>query len=256
MVQGKFLVLKKDEIGINVFKLLVHSPQIAKESLSGQFVNINIDGFLLRRPISISDIDIENETITIIFEIRGEGTEKLSHIKSDDYIDIIGPLGRGFKLINKESRAVVIGGGIGSPPLVSVSKFYGKNSFAILGFQNKSKVILEDVFKTYCKETIICTDDGSMGLKGFVTNGLNELLLKEKIDIIYTCGPLGMMKGIADIAKKNNIQCQVSMEQKMACGMGNCLVCACEAKRNNKKTYLHICKDGPVFDYKEVFFDE
>ena len=140
--------------------------------------------------------------------------------------------------------------------MLGISKEYGENAVVISGFRDASAVILqEDFTKNGCK-TILCTDNGSAGRKGFVTDALSEQLELEKPDIIYACGPMVMLKKITEICEKNDIYCQVSLEQRMACGVGACLVCVCRTVKDGKEFNSHVCKDGPVFDSKEVVFDE
>lgn len=256
MFKNSYPVLKKENLAKGIYSLVIRCPEISNITKPGQFVTIAIDGFSLRRPISICEIDKNNETIRLVFEVRGEGTEKLSQINQDDLIDLMAPLGKGFTVSNNpELKKAVIAGGIGVPPMLELCKnYYKQNITSILGFQTAAKVILKEDFEKVTNKTIICTDDGTSGIKGFVTNALENLLQTESLDIIYTCGPYVMMKGIYEIAKKHNISCEVSMEQRMGCGIGACLVCACKVKRNDKEFYAHVCKDGPVFKAEEVIF--
>ena len=251
--QGKFLITKKQTIAKGIFDLTILCPDVAKIAKCGQFVHIKADGFSLRRPISICSIDKENGTLRIVFEVRGEGTEMLSRLNEGENIDMIAPLGDGvFKLLEGDKKAVCIGGGIGVPPMLSIAQYYGNRSTAICGFRTASLAILQDDFKQANANTILCTDDGTAGKKGFVTDALIECIANEKPDIIYACGPHAMLRGIVNIANENNIECQVSLEERMGCGVGACLVCACRAVKDGNEFMAHVCKDGPVFDSKEV----
>lgn len=253
--QGKYPITAKTSLAKGIFAFDIFCPEVAELAAAGQFVQAAAEGFFLRRPISICDIDKQEGTIKLVFEIRGKGTDKLAGLNKGDFIDIIAPLGNGFKVLEGK-KAVCVGGGIGVPPMVGIAKQYGENCTAISGFRNMAAVILQEDFKKYGVSTILCTDDGSAGTKGFVTDALKELISKDKPDIIYACGPMIMLKKVADLAQENGIECQVSLEERMACGVGACLGCACKAKGDNGEVvHKHVCKNGPVFDSKEVVFE-
>lgn len=253
--QGLYPVVSKKTLAKEIYDYTIYCPEIAAEAQCGQFVNIKADGFMLRRPISICGIDKEKGTLRIVFEVRGEGTKALARINEGEMIDIIAPLGgRGFELLGNDKKAVIIGGGIGNPPMVPIAEHYGKNAVVISGFRNASAVILQEDFAGTGAEVILCTDDGTAGRKGFVTDALAEVLEKDKPDIIYACGPNVMLRRIVEQADKYGIRCQVSLEERMGCGVGACLVCACRTIRDGKEYYSHVCKDGPVFESKEVIF--
>lgn len=252
--QGIYPVISKKNHAKEVYDFLVLCPEIAVEAVPGQFVNIKADGFTLRRPISIAGINKEKGTLRLIFEVRGKGTKAISQIIENGMIDIIAPLGNGFDLNN--NTAVIIGGGIGNPPMLPLAEKFGKNGTVISGFRNSAAVILQEDFAETGTETILCTDDGSAGKKGFVTDALKDVLAVKKPEIIYACGPSAMLKGIIKTARENNIKCQVSLEERMGCGIGACLVCACRTVRNGEEYFSHVCKDGPVFKAEEVVFDD
>ncbi len=254
--QGKYAVISKTALAKEIYDMTILCPDVAAVAQAGQFINIKAEGFMLRRPISIAGIDKNKGTLRIIFEVRGKGTKELSQIPEGSMIDIVAPLGgRGFDL-ELGKKAVIIGGGIGNPPMLPIAEHYGKNAVVISGFRNASAVILQKDFADTGAETILCTDDGSAGRKGFVTDALKEAVAKEKPDVIYACGPSVMLKKIVEIAKENGIKCQVSLEERMGCGIGACLVCACRTIRDGEEFYSHVCKDGPVFNAEEVIFDE
>lgn len=253
--QGKYPIVSKRTLAKGIFDIEIYCPHIAKEAKAGQFAQAAAEGFFLRRPISICDIDKEAGTIRLVFEVRGKGTDKLSELNKGDLIDIIAPLGNGFKTLEKGKKAICIGGGIGTPPMVGIAKEYGENAVAISGFRNMAAVILQEDLRACGAKTVLCTDDGSAGIKGFVTDALVEELKNGKPDIIYACGPMVMLKNIAKICEDNGIYCQVSLEQRMACGVGACLVCACRTVKDGEEFNSHVCKDGPVFDSKEVVFE-
>ncbi len=254
--QGKYLILSKKTLAKEIYDLTILCPNVAEVAVAGQFVNVKVDGFMLRRPISICSIDKNKGTLRIIFEVRGEGTKVMSQLAEGAMIDIVAPLGgRGFEMDGHET-AVIIGGGIGNPPMLAVAENFGANATVISGYRNASAVILQEDFAATGAETILCTDDGSAGRKGFVTDALKEVLASKKPDVIYACGPNVMLRRIIEIAKENGIKCQVSLEERMGCGVGACLVCACRTIRDGNEYYAHVCKDGPVFNAEEVLFDD
>lgn len=254
--QGKYLILSKKTLAKEIYDLTILCSDVAEAAVAGQFVNVKVDGFMLRRPISICSIDKNKGTLRIIFEVRGEGTKVMSQLAEGAMIDIVAPLGgRGFEMYGHET-AVIIGGGIGNPPMLAVAENFGKNATVISGYRNASAVILQEDFAATGAETILCTDDGSAGRKGFVTDALKEVLASKKPDVIYACGPNVMLRRIIEIAKENGVKCQVSLEERMGCGVGACLVCACRTIRDGNEYYAHVCKDGPVFNAEEVLFDE
>lgn len=252
-VQGKYPIIAKTTLAREVYDFTVCCPKIAKAAEPGQFVTIAADGFPLRRPVSLCGIDKENGTIRLVFEVRGKGTKEISGLREGDMIDIIAPLGRGFRLKDYKT-AILVGGGIGTPPMVPLAKIYGENCVAISGFRSAPNVILQEDFKATGAKTVLCTDDGTMGRKGFVTEALREEIEIKKPDVIFACGPSPMIKGVVDIAKEHGIPSQISLEERMGCGIGACLVCACRTVRNGEEFYAHVCQDGPVFESKDVIF--
>ena len=235
-----------ESIEYNIYSMIIDAPLIAKIAKPGQFVHVKCDGLTLRRPISIASA--ENGKIQICYDVRGEGTAWLSGLKSGDKIDIIGPIGNGFDISDTSKKVLLAGGGIGIYPLYSVAQKYGANAFVVLGFRTKNIITFEKEFKECGSNLYISTDDGSYGRKGFAIETVKEILDNNKIDIIMTCGPKIMMKGIALEAQKRNIRCQVSMEERMACGVGACLACVCRIKNNGAFKNKRVCIDGPVFD--------
>ncbi len=253
--QGMYRIVRKCNIAKNCYDLEIHCPEVADIAVAGQFAHVKVKGFYLRRPISICEVDRSNGCIRLVFEVRGQGTSELSKLNEDELIDIIAPLGKGFTLLDGRERAVVVGGGIGVPPLLEVAKHYNENCTAIIGFRSAEAVILGEDFKGYNSNTIICTDDGTMGEKGYTTTALESYLEAcgdSKPDIIYACGPHVMIKGVVSLANRYGIRCEVSLEERMGCGVGACLVCACKAVKDGEEYLAHVCKDGPVFDSKNV----
>lgn len=252
--QGNYVISQKTAIARNIFSYTVICPEIARIAAPGQFVHIRANGFTLRRPISICGIDPEKGTLRIVFEIRGEGTDAISRLNTGDCIDMLAPLGHGFTIDPNFNKVVLIGGGIGTPPMLPLARIFGEKAVAISGFRNASAAILQDDFARTGAQTILCTDDGSAGIHGFVTQPLGDLLKSEKIDAVYACGPTPMLKNIAAMCLESGIFCEISLEERMACGIGACLGCACKTKRNDEKYFAHVCKDGPVFNAEEVLW--
>ena len=250
-----YQILEKAEIAAGIFSYVIQCPEPAAAAKAGQFVHIKADGYTLRRPISICEVDKENGTLRIVFEVRGSGTEKLSHLQVGDKMDMIAPLGNGFtiKEIPEDKTVIVAGGGIGVPPMLQTAKsFVGNRVKAVIGFRSRDRVILEDDLKRAGVDVSVCTDDGSYGEKGLVTFPLIEELEKGNTAMIYACGPTPMLKAIVNAAKVYNVPCEVSLEQRMACGVGACVGCAVNINRGGRDFVLRVCKDGPVFKAEEV----
>ena len=216
-----------------------------------QFVHVKCGhSSLLRRHISICDW--EENLLRIVFEVRGEGTEWLSRRKAGDRLDVLGPLGRGFRM-DREGRYLLVGGGIGVPPMLGCAKWTAGRSTAVLGFRSADRAMLSEDFQKSCKEIFLCSDDGSIGRHGFVDAQVRDILEKDKdFTAVLACGHKPMLKNVAAVAAGFGVPCQVSMEERMGCGVGACLVCACDMADGTRK---HVCKDGPVFDSKEVDWD-
>ena len=254
--QGKYIIRKKTAIARDIYSFEIICPEIAETAQPGQFVHIRVEGFTLRRPVSICGIDAEKGTLRIVFEIRGEGTGVLAKLNEGDLIDMLAPLGHGFTVNKEFGKVILIGGGIGTPPMLPLAQAYGEKATVITGFRSASAVILQDDFAKTGAETILCTDDGTLGIHGFVTQPLEEILKNGGADAVYACGPMPMLKRIAGICKDNGVKlCEISLEERMACGIGACLGCACRTKRNDEEYFAHVCKDGPVFNAEEVIWN-
>ncbi|MGI6030522.1 MAG: dihydroorotate dehydrogenase electron transfer subunit [Eubacteriales bacterium] len=242
-------------MGPGIYSITVQNAQLAGQAQPGQFIHIKCGPeFTLRRPISICDAC--EDKLTFLFEVRGEGTDWLARRQVGETLDIMGPLGHGYDVQGVE-RALVIGGGIGIYPLyLTARKIF--HCDAVLGFRTKELVVYEKQFRQVCDQVAITTDDGSYGEAGLVTGPMKRLVAENHYDRIYACGPLKMLQAIAQVAKEAGIPCQVSMEQRMGCGIGACLVCACKVKSGMSDTewkYSHVCKAGPVYDAEEVIFE-
>lgn len=252
--QGQYIITNKQALAKEIYSFEIKCPEIAEIAVPGQFVHIRTGSFTLRRPISICGINKEKGTLRIVFEIRGEGTLQIARLNSGDFIDMLAPLGHGFTIDENFKKVVLIGGGIGTPPMLPLAQIYGEKAVAISGFRNSVAAILQDDFKSAGAQTILCTDDGSAGIHGFVTQPFTELAEQGGIDAVYACGPTPMLKEITQICKEKNIYCEISFEERMACGIGACLGCACRTVRNDEEYFAHVCKDGPVFKAEEVLW--
>lgn len=241
-------LIRKSEPIDGIFDFTVNAPEIASAAKPGQFLHILCgDKVFLRRPISICEIG--EQTVRFVFEVKGEGTKELSKINCGDMIDIMGPLGNSF--IDKDLKnPVLIGGGIGVFPLYSLAKQLD-NPVTFLGFRSKDRIVLSNEFDKVSKLSI-ATDDGSYGYHGFAADLLKKYLAENECGVIYSCGPAPMLSVIKKIAAQAGVPCRVSLEQRMGCGIGACLVCSCETIFDGTDKHKRVCKDGPVFWADEV----
>ena len=243
MTAGFYKVIENVKLTQNVYKMVLLGDTSAI-CAPGQFINIKLSGFFLRRPISIYDWD--DETITIIYKVVGEGTEAMADIKPGEELDCLVGLGNGFDTKKSGQNPVLIGGGVGIPPMFGLLKKLiaeGKKPSVILGFNTKDEVFSEKEFKELCDPVYVTTVDGSYGVRGFVTDVLCDL----DYTYFYTCGPMPMFNAIEKTAKTSG---QYSFEERMGCGFGACMGCTCKTKYGNKR----ICKDGPVLEREEIIW--
>lgn len=250
-------VLENVKVAPEHFRLKLAAPKITRESLPGQFVMIKCsDGTdpLLRRPISFNRIDQKTGTIDILFRVIGNGTRLLSEIEPGGDLDIIGPLGNGFKIDPEKQVAVLIGGGAGIAPLLSLARdVKAKAKYALIGANNINQVLCENEFKELGFEIAVTTDDGTYGKKGKVTDILLDIVGSDFSPLntqIFGCGPRPMVKALENISIEYKVPCQVSLEEWMACGVGACVGCSVKTKSGYKK----VCSDGPVFNAGELLW--
>lgn len=240
-------VIATEKIAKDTIEMRLEDDYITQHAKPGQFIYIALPNFTLRRPISIATIDKEKRELTILFKILGKGTRELSMVDSGLTLDCIGPNGNGFSIEPETTKkALLIGGGIGVPPLHNLGrslKAEGIEVTSILGFQTESHVFYENEFNKF-GETVIVTDDGSYGKKGFVTNFIPP---QASFDTYYACGPTGMLQAV--IQKLEDKRGFVSLEERMGCGIGACSACVVEASTTG---YLKVCHDGPVFSREEI----
>lgn len=249
--QGK--VLSNKEIAKGIFDLRLYAPAISKQARAGQFVNVLCGGdAYLRRPISICDAT--EEELRLIYQVKGVGTSELSTKKEGDELNILGPLGNWFH--GDKENALVIGGGIGTYPLFKLCKTLD-NPQVVLGFRTKELVTLEEEFSAISSDVTIMTDDGTYGTKGFVTDQMKKIIAEHSIKTVYACGPKPMLRAVTELGKQLGVRVQVSLEERMGCGIGACLVCACKIKKKKGDgwEYAHVCKNGPIFWGDEVIFE-
>lgn len=245
-------IITSRQIADRIFTLTIDAGELARQARPGQFIHIKCgDELQLRRPISICDKS--EDFLKVVFKVAGEGTDWLSQKKSGT-LNVLGPLGNGFDVSGR--NILVVGGGIGVPPLLLAAKSAVGMVSGILGFADMDQVILEKEFRHVCEKVYITTDDGSYKDKGFVTSPLKKCLESGAFDTVLACGPRAMLKAVSGLASDYNVSCQVSMEERMGCGVGACLVCACKKRENGAEYYAHVCKDGPVFNAEEVVWDE
>lgn len=255
-IKLKCELINKEMLVDGIYKFSVKAPEIAKVAKAGQFLEIKVSETgepFLRRPISI--YNIENDLVEFIFQVKGKGTEILSERKIGDLIDIMGPLGKGSFDVKEYSNVAIIGGGIGTYPLYELAKeLKGKANLNVyLGFRDKSLVTCEKEFEEIgLNKLVVTTDDGSYKEKGYAIDFMKKDIEEHKVDIIFACGPLPMLKAVRQYAIENNIPCQVSLEERMGCGIGACLGCAIKITAGEESRYGHVCKDGPVFYANEV----
>ena len=232
----------------DVFDFALECPELAALANPGQFAQIRLPGHTLRRPISICGIDKVAGTLRFVFQIRGEGTAELAQFQPGSEIEILAPLGNGFP-VDPVKCTLLVGGGIGVPPMLGVAAELKEKAVAVLGFRNQDAVILEKDFQAVGAKTLIATDDGSYGHHGLVT----DLCKDQEFDCVMACGPAPMLKAVRAMAEERGVPCYVSLEERMACGIGACLGCAVGLLKEDGSQYFgHVCKDGPVFESHRV----
>ncbi len=242
MKQSIFTILHNTALADSVFKMVL-SGDTSAITAPGQFVNIQLDGLFLRRPISVCDYD--GETLTIVYKVVGKGTEVMSKLTSGETLDILTGLGNGYDLSLSGDAPVLLGGGVGVPPMYNLAKKLiaeGKKVSVILGFNTKSEIFYEDEFKLLGCDVTVTTVDGSYGKKGFVTDALPE-----SYTYFYTCGPEPMLKAVYRATATSG---QMSFEERMGCGFGACMGCSCKTLTGN----IRICKEGPVMKKEEILW--
>ena len=243
MKQENLKITSNKNIAPLIFEMKLQG-NIEAITAPGQFVNLKLNNFYLRRPISVCDC--EENTLTLIYKVVGAGTEAMSQLKEGEEVDTLVGLGNGFDIKKSGENPVLIGGGVGIPPMYMLCKKLigaGKKVSVILGFNKKEEIFYEEQFKALGAKVYVTTVDGSYGIKGFVTDALKDM----EYSYFYTCGPLPMFKAIEATATTSG---QYSFEERMGCGFGACMGCSCKTKYGNKR----ICKDGPVLEREEIIW--
>ncbi len=245
MKQGIFTITSNTALTADVYKMTLEGDCSAVTN-SGQFVNILIDGLYLRRPISVCDC--EGNTLTLVYKVVGKGTEKMSVLKAGDTLDILSGLGNGYDLSKAGKKSILLGGGVGVPPLYMLAKKLIERKVeveVVLGFNKKEEIFYEEEFKNLGAKVTVTTVDGSYGVRGFVTTAMENA----HYDYFYTCGPEPMLKAVCKTAKSSG---QLSFEERMGCGFGACMGCSCKTLTGNKR----ICKEGPVLTKEEIIWKD
>ena len=243
MNRGIYTILSNKPLTKDIWEMKLNG-ETSHITAPGQFINIQLDGFYLRRPISICDY--EEGIIKIIYKVVGHGTEAMAKLSAGKMIDVLCGLGNGFDTVKCGQKTVLIGGGVGVPPMYNLCKKLlaeGKEVSVLLGFNTKDEIFYEEEFKALGAKVYVTTVDGSYGTKGFVTDVLKDL----EYDYFCTCGPMPMFRAIEKIAKTSG---QYSFEERMGCGFGACMGCSCKTKYG----YKRICRDGPVLEREEIIW--
>lgn len=256
MQDNKAIILQNRMIAKGIFQLdLQIDPP--KNVISGQFVNIAVPGLFLRRPISI--YDYQNGVLSLIIQIVGQGSRILSQLKQGENLDVLWPLGNGFNVAKRAKKIWLVGGGVGVAPLKMAARVFqdrGAEVKCIIGFRGSDYAYAVDELNQLCSETVVMSDDGSIGLKGYVHQGLLQLLKQDTPDAVLCCGPSRMLAAIQTVmADYPHVPALASLEQRMGCGYGVCKVCVCKINKGQDFDYMRVCADGPVFQLSEVAWE-
>ena len=251
MIKETAKVVRQQQIDEGIFDMELSFPKGAALAKPGQFIAMycNDKSKLLPRPISICGINKEEGTLRVVYRVAGEGTKEFSALQTDDEVKVLGPLGNGFPL--EGEHPIVIGGGIGVPPMLELAKSLSVKATIVLGYRDE-QLFLKEQFEDY-GQVEIATDNGAVGVHGTVVDVLEQKQITG--DVIYACGPKPMLAAVKRYAMEHEIKCYVSMEERMACGIGACLGCVCQTKEEDAHSHVHntrVCKDGPVFLAEEV----
>lgn len=252
------VILDNKKIAKDIYKMVIFAPEVVSLiNAPGQFINLypKEKHTLLPRPISICELDKKEQTITIVYAVVGDGTRQFSKMQKEEMVQISGPVGNGFTPLSKEANHVLVGGGIGVPPLLELAKNLKGNITVILGFRQEAILVKE--FEKLGAKVYVATEDGSYGHKGNVI----DILSQENItgNMFYSCGPKPMLKALTYWCMEQNIPVQISLEERMGCGFGVCVGCVCKQKDKEQKqgwSHKKVCTDGPVFMGSEVIWDE
>ena len=257
MLKNITAVIKVNEkIADGIYRMVLHCPEAdLKHFVPGQFAHVQIPGhneLLLKRPISINAWNMEAQTVTLVYQLLGDGTRAWANAAAGTVVDAIMPVGRGFNLTAADKNVILIGGGVGIAPLLTVTKKWPEKNFDVfLGYRGRNFAYCSEDFN-FCSTVSIASDDGTIGEQGFVTALLDKKLTDFKPDIVLACGPAPMLRSLKGVLADRKIRCQVSMEQRMGCGFGACATCVCGIDTPDGLDYKKVCVEGPVFDLNEV----
>ena len=267
MIETTTTILHQEQSAPQIFRLRLSSPRIAREAQPGQFLHLRIrEGTdpLLRRPFSIHRVDRERGEVQVLYQVVGRGTRLLSRRPTGECLDVLGPLGHGFEVCEEGGGVLLVAGGIGMAPLIFLWEdlFRGRAVTALIGARSRDGILCHDLLRSGGATVHIATDDGSFGHRGLVTDLLNAQLEAGReasaSPVVYACGPVAMLASVAALCRAYGVPCQVSLESRMACGVGACLGCVLKVRSSVPPGYAtkRVCKEGPVFDAEEVIFDE
>ena len=255
LVSEKATVLQNKKAGPRLYFMELESPRIAPLVQPGQFIHMQLNGLddhILRRPFSVFDADAQSGRMTVLYQVVGTGTQFMTQVSAGHTFDLIGSVGRGWTLPTPEQRVLLVGGGVGAAPLFMLCKSAhaaGAVVDVVIGAATKDALVTYDFYKRVQGDALYCaTDDGSFGSHGFCTGPAGELLQKNSYDQVYVCGPEPLMHALAKCAKEAAVPCQVSLEKRMACGVGACLSCVVETTQGRRRA----CVDGPIFEAEKV----
>ncbi len=256
---GSVSVIAQKQLAEKLYSLTIESPaDLSKGFAPGQFLHFRVTDsfdFTLRRPLSLCSADVKSNQVTVVYRAQGEGTKRLTRLKEGDDVDVLGPLGHGFVLHDGDKKALLIGGGIGVPPLVQLAReLYARNVHVVsaLGFASESQAILLDELSD-CGSLFVTSDDGSIGRHGLVTQLLTREFC-EGVDRYYACGPTPMLKAVQEVMRDLGVPGYLSLEERMGCGIGICVGCVHPIERDGTIKNRKTCKEGPVFLADEVVF--
>ncbi len=249
-------IVSNERIADGIYRMVIFCPGAdLAHFIPGQFAHIGIPGhaeLLMKRPISINDYDEKTQTITLIYQVKGDGTQALVTTPSGTELDAILPIGRGFHLAAADKKVFLVGGGVGVAPLPTVLKWWHDRQYEVfLGYRSLPFAYCQSDFSS-CDLVHVASDDGTIGQAGVVTTLLEKRLQTDKPDIVLACGPTPMLRVLKEVLNKFEVRCQVSMEQRMCCGFGACATCVCGINTPDGLDYRKVCVEGPVFDMQEV----
>ena len=251
--KGLAVIAEQKEIATDIYSMWLQTDKIAQDAVPGQFLSVysSDESRMLPRPISICEVDKEQGRLRLVYRIAGKGTAEFSGYQAGDKLEVVGPLGNGFPLDKGYKKVFLIGGGIGVPPMVELSKQMPGEKQIVVGYRNSELFLKEELEGN--GQLYIATEDGSVGTKGNVIDAIRENGLTA--DAIFACGPTPMLRALKAFAEENGMDCYLSLEERMACGIGACLACVCKSMDVDAHTNVknkRICKDGPVFAANEI----